>query len=298
MKNILFLVMTFLIITVILTACGHNDTQEKQQFDQKMKTVDQKEKAYYKAWDDINLEALKSFKQTDATEDNHEMLKKKKEQINQTLRPKFKAYRDAAGQLPASNDDLKALKRTYLTAVDKKEKALNEVDQFLELCLNAIESNENILAHTRKFEQHRSNVEKGLAHAKSTALGYSESVKIEQTLIQNNENIKRVVERVLEEKNDIQRANKINKEVIPLIKNDIKALNKERINESTVNNARQSAIQMYYELEYYYKERAQSAQYSQHLSKTNVKRLLKTSKELEQYEGQYHKKNDEIERAL
>ncbi|PTG17839.1 EMYY motif lipoprotein, partial [Staphylococcus chromogenes] len=57
-------------------------------------------------------------------------------------------------------------------------------------------------------------------------------------------------------------------------------------------------IQMYYELENYYKERAKNAINSEKLSEMNIKHVIRTSDELEHYETNYHQKNDELESQL
>lgn len=185
-----------------------------------------------------------------------------------------------------------------MEAVKKKEHALKQIEAFISLYLQTIESNENIVAHTQKFDALRSKVERNLMASKATQNGNNESEQLEETLINQNAHIKTVATNVLEEKDGRQQSESIKSEVVPVIEQNVKTLNQLHINDANVNKARQNAIQMNYALEDFYKERAQSATYSHRLSKINIKQIVKTPEELEAYEAKYNEKNDEIESKL
>ncbi|PTH34229.1 EMYY motif lipoprotein [Staphylococcus agnetis] len=297
MKHI-FLCLLVILMLLALVGCGHHNAQEKATFDHKMKIVEQKEKAYYNELEAAHLEQLKSINRNDAIEDNKALFEKKNETMQHTLEPKFNVYKKAANQLPANNHELDTLKKTYMEAVKKKEHALKQIEAFLSLYLQTFESNENIVAHTQKFDALRSKVERNLMASKATQNGNNESEQLEETLINQNAHIKRVATNVLEEKDGRQQSESIKSEVVPVIEQNVKTLNQLRINDANVNKARQNAIQMNYALEDFYKERAQSATYSHRLSKINIKQIVKTPEELEAYEAKYNEKNDEIESKL
>ena len=298
MKHTLFLLIMVISVVSLLSACGEHQKQDKQQFDQQLKKVEQKEQAFYKAYNDADFHELKTMRHTEATEDNKAAFEQKQRVMNESVRPKWKAYRKEAQKLPTPNKDVEALKKEYLKAVDKKGQSLNQTSEFISLCLDTIKSNENIIEYTQKFEKRRKSVEDELTEAKVTPQGQQDSEILETVLAKNNSNIKKEVEDVLSEKNEIKRSQRLKNEIFPLIQTHIKSLNQERIHDNTVNNARQHAIQMYYELENYYKERAKNAINSEKLSEMNIKHVIRTSDELEHYETTYHQKNDEIESQL
>lgn len=298
MKYILFMLIILSSVISVLSACGHHQKQDKQQFDQQLKKVEQKEQSFYKAYDDANFKELKSLRHTDASKDNKAAFEKKEQQMNENVLPKWRDYQKEAQKLPETDKDLKALKQEYLKAVDKKGQILNRTSELIKLCVDAIKSNENIIDYTQKFEKRRRNVEQELRQVKASENAQRESENLENILAENNNDIKKEVESVLSEKDDLKRSQKLKNEILPLINNRINSLNQERIRNNTVNHARQNAIQMYYELENYYKERAKNAMNSQKLSKINAKYFIKTSDELELYEASYHQKNDEIDSKL
>ncbi|MDP4460208.1 EMYY motif lipoprotein [Staphylococcus hyicus] len=297
MKHILLRLLVFLLV-LVLVGCDHNVKQEKAAFDNQMKIVEQQEKAYYDGLEEVDLSQLKMINRTDATEDNKALIKNKKAAIKHILQPKFKAYQKAAKQLPTTNRELVALKTAYLEAIEKKGKLLEETECYVTLCLQLIESNESILSYTQLFDAQRAKVETLIKAATTSQNGENESYLLEQYLIDQHTQIKTVAEGVLEENDEMKQSKKINQDVIPRIEQSIKSLNQLHIDDPFVNKARQHAIQMYYELDSFYKMRAKSVAYSQRLSKMNIKQIIKTPDELENYEKKYNDKNDEIESHL
>ncbi|AJC96737.1 EMYY motif lipoprotein [Staphylococcus hyicus] len=297
MKHILLRLLVFLLV-LVLVGCDHNVKQEKAAFDNQMKIVEQQEKAYYDGLEEVDLSQLKMINRTDATEDNKALIKNKKAAIKHILQPKFKAYQKAAKQLPTTNRELVALKTAYLEAIEKKGKSLEETECYVTLCLQLIESNESILSYTQLFDAQRAKVETLIKASTTSQNGENESYLLEQYLIDQHTQIKTVAEGVLEENDEMGQFKKINKDVIPRIEQSIKSLNQLHIDDPFVNKARQHAIQMYYELDSFYKMRAKSVAYSQRLSKMNIKQIIKTPDELENYEKKYNDKNDEIESHL
>ncbi|WP_305850137.1 EMYY motif lipoprotein [Staphylococcus hyicus] len=297
MKHILLRLLVFLLV-LVLVGCDHNVKQEKAAFDNQMKIVEQQEKAYYDGLEEVDLSQLKMINRTDATEDNKALIKNKKAAIKHILQPKFKAYQKAAKQLPTTNRELVALKTAYLEAIEKKGKSLEETECYVTLCLQLIESNESILSYTQQFDAQRAKVETLIKASTTSQNGENESYLLEQYLIDQHTQIKTVAEAVLEENDEMKQSKKINQDVIPRIEQSIKSLNQLHIDDPFVNKARQHAIQMYYELDSFYKMRAKSVAYSQRLSKMNIKQIIKTPDELENYEKKYNDKNDEIESHL
>ncbi|WP_281183041.1 EMYY motif lipoprotein [Staphylococcus schleiferi] len=215
-KWIKIIILSFLALT-LLPACMHSSEDQLKAFDQHMKIVNEKERVLSKTLNQMDLNQIHYLSQTDTTDKNKQAFNDIKKAIDQKLKPKFKDYREAANQLPARDDSLKALKSTYLKGIDQKEHEIKQLDLFIALCQKSIQSNEKILDSTQAFEKHRSRVESQMNLAKQTEQGSRESEMLENKLISNNQAIKEIAEKSMNAKSEKAQLDAIHKEMLPLI---------------------------------------------------------------------------------
>ena len=67
---------------------------------------------------------------------------------------------------------------------------------------------------------------------------------------------------------------------MPLIKKQIKDLNKAEITDGYVNDARKNTIEMYYSLQNYYETREETIEIGEAIAKIDINQLPKESKDL------------------
>src|SRR5699024_6866461 len=204
---------------VVLVACGHEGANEFKDFDSTLTDVKQKEKEFNKVMDSIDLENINDLSKTDMTDKN-------KKELNSKLTPKLEAYEKSTKHLPANSEETKELKSKYLASVKKKKAAIDEVKTFVDLYNQAVKANEDILDYTKLFEKNRSEVEENMKKANNAG----ESVKgFKEKLEQNNKDLKNTAEKESNSTNAKSEKQIIETQIMPLIKKQIKDLNKAEI---------------------------------------------------------------------
>ena len=86
----------------------------------------------------------------------------------------------------------------------------------------------------------------------------------------------------------------IENQIMPLIKKQIKDLNKAEITDGYVNDASKNTIEMYYSLQNYYETREETIEIGEAIAKIDINQLPKESKDLKQYDKDFNKKDAEI----
>ncbi|WP_086428274.1 EMYY motif lipoprotein [Staphylococcus cornubiensis] len=292
-KWVKMIILSFLIIGS-LTACMESSEKQMHAFDKQMMTVTKKERIVNQILEKMNLNQLYDLSQTDTTDANKKAFDQMKAQIDNKLKPAMREYHEAAKALPEENKNLKALKSTYLEGIAGKEEVIEKLDQFVVLCQDSIQANENILEFTQQFEKYRSRVESQMSSAKQTTQGVEDSAKLEAQLDENNSRIKDKAETSIREKDGKDQMKAIQDEIIPLVQAQIKDLNEMQLRDDTTNRARQNAVQMYYSLERYYQERVKTIEYNQKLAEMSVRKLITKAKDLDSYNEAYENQRDQL----
>ncbi|AVQ34315.1 EMYY motif lipoprotein [Staphylococcus muscae] len=290
MKKIKKLLTLSIISIMMLTACGGQSQRDKETFDAQLSHVESKEKIFNETLDDLKLHKLNHWVKGEATDKHKESFQELEEKIHKELIPKFNDYQQEAEKLPTSNEKLKEIKQLYLKGLEGKEQEIERLKHFVSQYIKSMETNENILNDTQSFEWHRAQVESYIADAQTSATGAKEAAALEEILQKNNEEIKKSVEDAGENPD----AQVFKSQTIPLIQQQIRALNQKQLHNNSVSQARQSAIEMYYNLEHYYNERAKAIEYSASLEKTDVNSLMTDSKDLKHYDRAFKQAHQDL----
>ncbi|MDU9349113.1 MULTISPECIES: EMYY motif lipoprotein [Staphylococcus] len=150
---------------------------------------------------------------------------------------------------------------------------------------------EDILDYTKLFEKNRSQVEENMKKANNAG----ESVKgFKEKLEQNNKDLKNTAEKESNARSAKSEQQAIENQIMPLIKKQIKDLNKAEITDGYVNDARKNTIEMYYSLQNYYETREETIEIGEAIAKIDINQLPKESKDLKQYDKDFNKKYAEI----
>lgn len=276
---------------VVLVACGHEGANEFKDFDSTLTDVKQKEKEFNKVMDSIDLENINDLSKTDMTDKNKKEFNQLQNNLNSKLTPKLEAYEKSTKHLPANSEETKELKSKYLASVKKKKAAIEEVKTFVDLYNQAVKANEDILDYTKLFEKNRSEVEENMKKANNTG----ESVKgFKEKLEQNNKDLKNTAEKESNSTNAKSEKQVIETQIMPLIKKQIKDLNKAEITDGYVNDARKNTIEMYYSLQNYYETREETIEIGEAIAKIDINKLPKESEDLKHYDKEFNKRYAEL----
>ncbi|MEK4843589.1 EMYY motif lipoprotein [Staphylococcus sp. FSL W8-0271] len=276
---------------VVLVACGHEGANEFKDFDSTLTDVKQKEKEFNKVMDSIDLENINDLSKTDMTDKNKKEFNQLQNNLNSKLTPKLEAYEKSTKHLPANSEETKELKSKYLTSVKKKKAAIEEVKTFVDLYNQAVKANEDILDYTKLFEKNRSEVEENMKKANNAG----ESVKgFKEKLEQNNKDLKNTAEKESNSTNAKSEKQVIETQIMPLIKKQIKDLNKAEITDGYVNDARKNTIEMYYSLQNYYETREETIEIGEAIAKIDINKLPKESEDLKHYDKEFNKRYAEL----
>src|SRR5699024_4456219 len=276
---------------VVLVACGHEGANEFKDFDSTLTDVKQKEKEFNKVMDSIDLENINDLSKTDMTDKNKKEFNQLQNNLNSKLTPKLEAYEKSTKHLPANSEETKELKSKYLASVKKKKAAIDEVKTFVDLYNQAVKANEDILDYTKLFEKNRSEVEENMKKANNAG----ESVKgFKEKLEQNNKDLKNTAEKESNSTNAKSEKQIIETQIMPLIKKQIKDLNKAEITDGYVNDARKNTIEMYYSLQNYYETREETIEIGEAIAKIDINKLPKESEDLKHYDKDFNKRYAEL----
>ncbi|MGI2267702.1 EMYY motif lipoprotein [Staphylococcus cohnii] len=276
---------------VVLVACGHEGANEFKDFDSTLTDVKQKEKEFNKVMDSIDLENINDLSKTDMTDKNKKEFNQLQNNLNSKLTPKLEAYEKSTKHLPANSEEIKELKSKYLASVKKKKAAIEEVKTFVDLYNQAVKANEDILDYTKLFEKNRSEVEENMKKANNAG----ESVKgFKEKLEQNNKDLKNTAEKESNSTNAKSEKQVIETQIMPLIKKQIKDLNKAEITDGYVNDARKNTIEMYYSLQNYYETREETIEIGEAIAKIDINKLPKESEDLKHYDKDFNKRYAEL----
>ncbi|PTF36903.1 EMYY motif lipoprotein [Staphylococcus cohnii] len=277
--------------TVVLVACGHEGANEFKDFDSTLTDVKQKEKEFNKVMDSIDLENINDLSKTDMTDKNKKEFNQLQNNLNSKLTPKLEAYEKSTKHLPANSEETKELKSKYLASVKKKKATIEEVKTFVDLYNQAVKANEDILDYTKLFEKNRSEVEENMKKANNAG----ESVKgFKEKLEQNNKDLKNTAEKESNSTNAKSEKQVIETQIMPLIKKQIKDLNKAEITDGYVNDARKNTIEMYYSLQNYYETREETIEIGEAIAKIDINKLPKESEDLKHYDKDFNKRYAEL----
>ncbi|MFF5908495.1 EMYY motif lipoprotein [Staphylococcus cohnii] len=276
---------------VVLVACGHEGANEFKDFDSTLTDVKQKEKEFNKVMDSIDLENINDLSKKDMTDKNKKEFNQLQNNLNSKLTPKLEAYEKSTKYLPANSEETKELKSKYLASVKKKKAAIEEVKTFVDLYNQAVKANEDILDYTKLFEKNRSEVEENMKKANNAG----ESVKgFKEKLEQNNKDLKNTAEKESNSTNAKSEKQVIETQIMPLIKKQIKDLNKAEITDGYVNDARKNTIEMYYSLQNYYETREETIEIGEAIAKIDINKLPKESEDLKHYDKEFNKRYAEL----
>lgn len=157
-----------------------------------------------------------------------------------------------------------------MSNIEKKEKTLEELNEYISLFKQSIQSNEKILDYTDVFEQNKSDAEKNAKLAKNNPDDKEDYDALVSVIDKNSEELSTKAKYLNDTQNVQDRADYIEKDIIPLFSKNIKSLNQTNISSKRVNQMRQAQIEVYYTLINYYKERKKGILIEDKLQKVQV----------------------------
>lgn len=269
MKIKLLYLMMFVLVFII-AACGNELRSDLQNYKKEMKPIYKKENSILNDIDKLNLNRLDQLIGTEVTVEKRKELDELQDKLEKQILPEVKDLKKQAENIDPSTNDVKDAHNIYVSNVAKKEKTITELNEYISLFKKSIESNEKILEYTSVFEQNKSDAEKNAKLAKNDAEEKEDYEALVSVIDKNSEELSSKA-KYLNETQDVQdRADYIEKEIIPLFSKNVKSLNQTNISSKRVNQMRQAQIEVYYTLINYYKERKKGIVIEDKLQKIQV----------------------------
>ncbi|WP_251519108.1 MULTISPECIES: EMYY motif lipoprotein [Staphylococcus] len=292
MKKIVYITLLFS-VAIILNACGNGNGSDFKKFKESYAKVEQKDQELQNTVDDIQLGRLNDLSESQLTDKNKKEFNDIQNKVNRKLIKKFDEYKQSAEKLPATSEDTKTLKKEYMKTVNRKKDAIYEVKSYVDLYNQSIKANEDILDYTKLFEKNRAFVEDDIKRANSA--GESDEVnKLKHKIAETNKKLKAKSENTLGDSVSHGSQQAIDDEIMPLITDQIRELNKLELKDGYANNARKNAIEMYYSLQNYYETRGETIANGEKIDKINRDKLLKNGEDLEHYNESFKEKYQSI----
>ena len=283
------IIILLLSVVCLLAACGNQKETEVKQFKRELAKVKEKEDAFKKAIDDADLKQVKHLSKMGISDKNKKVMKAVKADIDKNIIPKFEEYKVAASHLRKEDvNHTDSLVNTYVQTVKNKEQRVEQLDRFVTLYLNAVKLNETILDYTRLFEDNRSLVEQAIRKAEANG-GTKEVASFKQKLEDNNKALKKAADTHLKTADNATSKTAIDKHIKPLIAKQIKELNKVNIEDKSIDDARRSAVEMYYNLQNYYDTREKAISNSEKLAEIDTRHLIDAGEDIEVLDRKFEK---------
>ncbi len=292
MKIKLFYLMIFVLV-LIIAACGNESHSDLQKYKREMKPIYKKENSILKDIDKLRLNQLDQLIGTEVTVEKRKELNELQDKLEKQIIPEVKDLSKQAHNINVSTNEVQDAHNIYMSNIAKKEKTLEELNEYISLFKQSIQSNEKILDYTDVFEQNKSDAEKNAKLAKNNPEDKEDYDALVSVIDKNSEELSTKAKYLNDTQNVQDRADYIEKDIIPLFSKNIKSLNQTNISSKRVNQMRQAQIEVYYTLINYYKERKKGILIEDKLQKVQVQNGVSSQFS---YLGKDEKYNKAIER--
>lgn len=269
MKIKLFYLMIFVLV-LIIAACGNELHSDLQKYKREMKPIYKKENSILKDIDKLRLNQLDQLIGTEVTVEKRKELNELQDKLEKQIIPEVKGLSKQAHNINVSTNEVQDAHDIYMSNIEKKEKTLEELNEYISLFKQSIQSNEKILDYTDVFEQNKSDAEKNAKLAKNNPDDKEDYDALVSVIDKNSEELSTKAKYLNDTQNVQDRADYIEKDIIPLFSKNIKSLNQTNISSKRVNQMRQAQIEVYYTLINYYKERKKGILIEDKLQKVQV----------------------------
>ncbi|MEX6012706.1 EMYY motif lipoprotein [Mammaliicoccus sciuri] len=269
MKIKLFYLMIFVLV-LIIAACGNELHSDLQKYKREMKPIYKKENSILKDIDKLRLNQLDQLIGTEVTVEKRKELNELQDKIEKQIIPEVKDLSKQAHNINVSTNEVQDAHDIYMSNIEKKEKTLEELNEYISLFKQSIQSNEKILDYTDVFEQNKSDAEKNAKLAKNNPDDKEDYDALVSVIDKNSEELSTKAKYLNDTQNVQDRADYIEKDIIPLFSKNIKSLNQTNISSKRVNQMRQAQIEVYYTLINYDKERKKGILIEDKLQKVQV----------------------------
>nr|WP_263314017.1 EMYY motif lipoprotein [Mammaliicoccus sp. Marseille-Q6498] len=295
MKIKLLYLMVFVLVFII-AACGNEVHSDLKKYKNNMKPLYTKENSILKEIDHLNFDKLDQLIGTEVTAEKHKELNKLQDRLEKRVLPEVKDLRKQAKKIDTDTDEVKSAHKIYLSNLKKREETITELNKYIKLFRQSINSNEKILEYTNVFEQNKSDAEKNAKQAKSNPADKNDYEALVTVIDKNSDELNSMAKYLNESHSVSEKAKYIENEIIPLFKKNVKSLNQTNISSNRVNQMRQSQIEMYYTLINYYKERKQGIIIEEKLQKIQLPNSINSQLSILGKDEKYDKALDRLEK--
>ncbi|WP_323703057.1 EMYY motif lipoprotein [Mammaliicoccus sp. Dog046] len=253
--KIKLLYLVLFVLVFVIAACGNELHSDLQKYKRDMKPIYKKENSILKDIDKLKLNQLDQLIGTEVTAEKHKALNDLQSKLEKQIIPEVNDLKKQADNMDISTNEVKDAHQIYMNNIQKKEQTIKELNEYISLFKQSINSNEKILKYTNTFEKNKSDAEKNAKLAKNSNEDKADYDALTAVIDKNSDELNNKAKYLNDTQNVQDKADYIQNEIIPLFKKNVKSLNQTNISSNRVNQMRQSQIEMYYTLINYYKER-------------------------------------------
>ncbi|WP_165958630.1 EMYY motif lipoprotein [Macrococcoides bohemicum] len=284
MKNLYYIVL-ILIVSTVITGCGNKVKSDINDYKAQMKDVQSEEKKLVQQIDDLGLDKADQLLGAEVTEEKKKKLKKIELDINEKIKPQLKAYEKKVMAVKPDTKEVKDVHNIYVRNLNKKKQFISELDRYMKLFNQSIQSNEKILEYTKVFEKNNALNEK---YAKK-AVRNSEDFDTLTKLVNNNSDVLKEKVTYLTSSGSVnEKQAYIDETLIPLLKANVDKLNQTKLKSKNVIGMRKATIETYYSLINYYKERKVAMKTESELQKLPIQNILENTKYIKSIDEKYY----------
>lgn len=252
-KKLLYLVIFVLMLIVV--ACSNEVHSDLKNYKSDMKPLFSKEEEVLDEIDQLQLDKLDQLIGTEVTTEKNKELTELQNKLENHILPEVKNLKKQANKIETKTSEVEEAHSIYINNIEKKEDTISSLNKYIKHFDQSIKSNERIVAYTETFEQNKSEAESHAKAAQNKAEDQADYEDLVSRIDKNSEALNKKAKYLNNTHTVEEKAAYIDEEIIPLFKENVKSLNQTNINSKSVNQMRQSQIEMYYTLIKYYKER-------------------------------------------
>lgn len=295
MNKINIFIYLIMSISIILAACGDKVTSDIKNYKAEMHDVQSEEKKLVHELDKLGLDKADQLLGSEVTEEKKKKLKLIEESIHNKIRPQLKVYEQKVKAINPETSEVKEVHNIYKRNLIKKKQFILDLEHYMKLFNQSIQSNEKILQYTEVFEKNKALSEQYANQVSANGKDAKEYELLADIINDNSEQLKNKVEYLSTDATVKQKQQYIESKLLPFLKSNVDKLNQTQISSKNVLGMRKATIEIYYSLMNYYRERKLAMNIETKLQNMPIQDILKNTKYIQSIDDEYYEALGKLE---
>ncbi|PKE12874.1 EMYY motif lipoprotein [Macrococcoides caseolyticum] len=288
MNKINIFIYLIMSISIILAACGNKVTSDIKNYKEEMQDVQSEEKKLVHELDKLGLDKADQLLGSEVTEEKKKKLKLIEASIHNKIKPQLKVYEKKVMAINPETSEVKDVHNIYKRNLIKKKQFILDLENYMKLFNQSIQSNEKILQYTQVFEKNKALSEQYANQVSAKGKDAKEYELLADIINDNSEQLKKKVEYLSTDATVKQKQQYIENKLLPFLKSNVDKLNQTQISSKHVLGMRKATIEIYYSLINYYRERKLAMNIETKLQNMPIQDILKNTKYIQSIDDEYY----------